>query len=149
MSASSSAVWDAQVMPGAGCPASVLASIRERRFDGALPELIGDQRVAGLAFVGSRGRHDGDDGSDVDLLVVVHDAAFADFTDQRWNRLWAGTDLLIDARQNAPAAATSMGALHVRSGLALGVDWYVHRVSMAAWPGLPCPARPGRAGTGR
>jgi predicted nucleotidyltransferase len=121
-------------MSGAACPASVLASIRQHWLDDALPELIGDHRVAGLAFVGSLGRHDGDNWSDVDLLVVVHDAAFADFSDQRRNRLWAGADLLIDARQNAPAAATSMGALYVRSGLPLGVDWYVYRASMAVWP---------------
>jgi hypothetical protein len=41
--------------------------------------------------------------------------------------------LLVDGRHNAPAGAMSVGTLYLRSGLPLGVDWYVYPASMAAW----------------
>lgn len=121
-------------MAGSSGSTRVLAAIREGWLAGALPELVGDRGVAGLALVGSLGRGDGDDWSDVDLLVAVHDPKVAEFADRSRNLRWAGADLLVDARQNAPAGARSVSTLYVRSGLPLGVDWYVYPASRAAWP---------------
>ena len=119
----------------AGAPSMpALASIRDGWLDAALPVVVGDPRVAGVAFVGSLGRGDADDWSDVDLLVAVHDDAYAGYVDPARNDLWASAEVLVDARHNAPAGAMAAGALHVRSGLPLGVDWYAYPASSAAWP---------------
>lgn len=106
-----------------------LAAVRGEWLDEALSSLRADPRVEGVALVGSLGRGEADDWSDVDLLVVVGAPAppgpFAP---------WGGAELVVDARQNAPAGATSVGTLYVRSGLPLGVDWYVHPAPTAVWP---------------
>ena len=108
--------------------------IRDRWLDEALPGLRLGLGVVGVALVGSLGRGEADDWSDVDLLVVVDDARVELFVDPSPDRLWEGAELVVDGRQNAPAGAMSVGTVYVRSGLPLGVDWYVYPVSMAAWP---------------
>lgn len=121
-------------MIGGSHPAGALAAIRSEWLDRALPQLVGDPRVVGLAFVGSLGRGEADDWSDVDLFVVVDDEQIASFVDRQSNPLWAAADLLVDARHNSPAGAMSVGTVYVRSGLPLGVDWYVYPSSIAALP---------------
>jgi hypothetical protein len=75
-----------------------------------------------------------DDWSDLDLLVVVHDDHHTEFVDPAHNTMWSTSDLIIDARRNAPAGANSVATRHLRSGLPVLVDWYVYPRSMAAWP---------------
>ena len=108
--------------------------IRDRWLDEALPGLRLDVGVVGVALVGSLGRGEADDWSDVDLLVVVDDGKVELLVDPSQDWLWEGAELVIGGRQNAPAGAMSVGTVYVRSGLPLGVDWYVYPVSMAAWP---------------
>lgn len=96
--------------------------------------LTADPRVRGWGLVGSFGRGQADDWSDVDLLIIVSDEDFHAFVDPQRNRLWSDADLVIDARRNTPIGATSFATLHVMSGLPIGVDWYVYPASLAAWP---------------
>ena len=120
-------------MSGEPSAARELAEIRARWLDEALVGLRRDARVVGVGLVGSLGRGEADDWSDVDLLVVVDDGE-GRFVDPLPDRLWAGAELVVAGRHNAPAGASSVGTVYVRSGLPLGVDWYVHPVSLAAWP---------------
>ena len=112
----------------------MLASVREDWLENAIGELSADARVAGVGLVGSLGRGDADDWSDIDVLVVVNDEHFDKFIDPAANALWRDAELFFDARQNAPRGATSVGALYLKSGLPVGVDWYLYPASMAAWP---------------
>lgn len=93
-----------------------------------------DARVAGWGLVGSFGRGDADDWSDLDVLVIVEDADFAAYIDPTENELWSSADVFIDARRNAPDAAMSAGTIYIESGLPVGVDWYVYPRAIAAWP---------------
>jgi hypothetical protein len=91
--------------------------------------------VAGAALVGSLGDGRADDWSDVDLLIVVQDAALDDFAAP--GRLTDGSGRLtfaIDARHNGPRGTRAVSAQYVLDRLPLWVDWHVHPVSLANWP---------------
>ena len=49
-------------------------------------------------------------------------------------RPWAQADLLSDGRHNSPAGSASVGTTHIRAGLPLWVDLYVHPVARTSWP---------------
>lgn len=83
--------------------------------------------------MGSFGRGEADEWSDLDLLVVTSDADFGDYERAR-NEHWSSAELFIDARRNAPAGARSAATVHVRSGLPIWVDWYTYPLAMAALP---------------
>jgi predicted nucleotidyltransferase len=110
------------------------ATLRDEWLDMTASALAGDPRVVGWGLVGSFGRGEADTWSDLDLLVFVRDRDFDRFTAAETNGYWSTADRFIDARRNAPAGATSIGSLYIRSGLPVGVDWYVYPISMAAWP---------------
>jgi hypothetical protein len=111
-----------------------LGELRDRLLDQVLGLLKADPVVAGVALVGSLGRGEADNWSDIDLLVLMDGPAIARFADEPAARPWARADLLSDGRHNSPAGATSMGATHVRSGLPLWVDLHVHPAGRARWP---------------
>ena len=67
-------------------------------------------------------------------LVFVRDRDFDRFIAAETNGYWSTADRFIDPRRNAPAGATYIGSIYIRSGLPVGVDWYVYPFSMAAWP---------------
>jgi hypothetical protein len=119
-----------QIAPG---PA-LLGELRDRLFDQVLALLKADAAVAGAALIGSLGRGEADNWSDIDLLVLMDDRAIARFADEPAASGWAQADLLSDGRHNSPAGATSVGATHLRSGLPLGVDLHVHPADRTRWP---------------
>lgn len=129
-SAVHSAVWDTRAVEDE----RGWTALRDAWLGGASAALSHDPRVAGWGLVGSFGRGEADDWSDVDLLVLVHDADFRAFVDPELNELWSKAQLLVDARRNAPIGATSVATLCVRSGLPIVADWYVYPSSMGAWP---------------
>jgi hypothetical protein len=92
--------------------------------------------------VGSFGRGEADDWSDLDLLVVTSDSHFDDFIEFARNPGWSTAELFIDARRNAPVGAMSAATVYVRSGLPIWVDWHVYPLAMAAWPS-DCAVRHG------
>ena len=85
-----------------------LASLRDTWLGETAKSLTSDPRVAGWGLVGSFGRGEADNWSDVDLLVIVHDRDFGTFVDPQQNRLWSSTHLVLDVRRNAPVGATSL-----------------------------------------
>ena len=110
------------------------AKLRDAWLDATASVLAADPRIVGWGLVGSFGRGEADSWSDLDLLVFVRDGDFGAFTSPEGNGYWFTADRFTDARRNAPAGATSVGSLYIRSGLPIGVDWYVYPASMAAWP---------------
>ena len=96
--------------------------------------LKADATVAGAALIGSLGRGEADNWSDIDLLVLMDDQAIAQFADEPAASRWAQADLLSDGRHNSPAGAISVGATHLRSGLPLRVDLHVHPADRTRWP---------------
>ncbi len=111
-----------------------MADLRDAWLGQTAAALTSDPRVAGWGLVGSFGRGEADNWSDVDLLVIVRDEDFGAFVDPARSRLWSTAHLLIDARRNAPVGATSVGTVCVRSGLPIGADWYLYPSSMGGWP---------------
>jgi predicted nucleotidyltransferase len=114
-------------------PAPRLRAIREAWLWRAIERLESDPAIGAAGFVGSFGRGDADDWSDVDLLIVVPDdqaGHYADATQLPGSELvtWS-----IDARQNAPRGASAIGVDYSIDGLPLHVDWYVYPRSQAAW----------------
>jgi hypothetical protein len=112
-----------------------LAEIRSRWLDAVIPALEDDQSVVGAALVGSLGRGGADDWSDVDLLVIVEDAALDDFVAP--GRLPSGPGqpiFAIDARHNGPRCTRAVSSQYVVDRLPLWVDWHMHPVSIANWP---------------
>jgi hypothetical protein len=106
--------------------------------DGLLDEVVGllraDDAVEGAALVGSLGRGEADNWSDIDLLILVGDDRLAGFAEYPAAWPWAHPDLLVDARHNAPAGATSMGATYLRAGLPVRMDMYVYPAARTRWP---------------
>jgi Nucleotidyltransferase domain len=96
--------------------------------------LQADLAVAGVALVGSLGRGEEDDWSDIDLLILASDQFIRQFMNEPAASPWARADLLSDGRHNSPAGATSLGATHIRSGLPLRVDLHVHPAGRTPWP---------------
>jgi Nucleotidyltransferase domain len=111
-----------------------LGDLRDRLLDQVLGLLRADTVVDGVALIGSLGRGEADNWSDIDLLIVMSDRALAQFMDEPAARPWAQADLLSDGRHNSPAGATSMGATHIRSGLPFWVDLHVHPRARTRWP---------------
>jgi nucleotidyltransferase-like protein len=113
---------------------ALLGELRDALFDHVLGLLKADPAVDGVAVIGSLGRGEADDWSDIDLLVLMGDQALARFADNPAVSPWARADLLVDGRHNSPAGAVSIGATHVRSGLPVRVDLHVHAAARTRWP---------------
>jgi hypothetical protein len=111
-----------------------LGELRDRLLDQVLGLLKADSDVEGVALIGSLGRGEADNWSDIDLLILMGDQALARFADEPAARPWAQADLLSDGRHNSPAGAASMGATHIRSGLPLWADLHVHPAARTRWP---------------
>jgi len=84
-------------------------------------------------LVGSLGRGDADDWSDIDLLIAVPDGQVVRYADATHLPASEQVTWSIDARHNAPRGAGSVGVRYVIDGLPLHVDWYVYPDSQAAW----------------
>jgi hypothetical protein len=113
---------------------ALLGRLRDTLLDQVLGLLEADPVVEGVALVGSLGRGEADDWSDIDLLILMGDRPLARFADEPDARPWAQADLLSDGRHNSPAGATSVGATHIRSGLPVWVDLHVHPAARTRWP---------------
>jgi hypothetical protein len=113
---------------------ALLAGLRDRLFDQVLGLLEADPAVAGAALVGSLGRGEGDNWSDIDLLILASDQFIRQFMNDPAASPWARADQLSDGRHNSPAGATSLGTTHLRSGLPLRVDLHVHPADRTPWP---------------
>jgi hypothetical protein len=96
--------------------------------------LEADAAVDGVALVGSLGRGEEDNWSDIDLLILASDQFIRQFMNEPAASPWARADLLSDGRHNSPAGATSLGTAHIRSGLPLWVDLHVHPADRTSWP---------------
>jgi hypothetical protein len=110
-----------------------LRAIREEWLRRAIEHLEADSAISAAGFVGSLGRGDADDWSDVDLLIVVPDDQVAHYADAAQlpgseQVMWS-----VDARHNAPRGAGAVGVRYVIDGLPLHVDWHVCPRSQAAW----------------
>jgi hypothetical protein len=114
-------------------PAPRLRAIREAWLGRAIGRLGADPAVRAAGLVGSLGRGDADDWSDIDLLIVVPDGQVDQYADAA--RLPGSEQAIwsIDARHNAPRGAGAIGVRYVIDGLPLHVDWYVYPRSRAAW----------------
>ena len=108
--------------------------LRDRLFDQVLGLLEADPAVAGVALVGSLGRGEEDNWSDIDLLILASDRFIRQFMNDPAASPWARADLLSDGRHNSPVGATSLGTTHIRSGLPLRVDLHVHPADRTPWP---------------
>jgi predicted nucleotidyltransferase len=116
------------------CGPTLLGDLRDNLLDQLLGFLETDLAAEGVALIGSLGRGEADNWSDIDLLILMDDQALASFVDEPAARPWAKADLLVDARHNSPAGATSMGATHIRAGLPIRVDFHVHPATATRWP---------------
>ena len=113
---------------------ALLASLRDRLLGQVLGLLEADPAVAGVALVGSMGRGEEDNWSDIDLLILASGQLIRQFMNEPAASPWARADLLSDGRHNSPAGATSLGTTHIRSGLPLRVDLHVHPADRTPWP---------------
>jgi predicted nucleotidyltransferase len=111
-----------------------LRAIRDGWLRLALEHLEADARIGAAGFVGSLGRGDADDWSDIDLLIVVPDDRVDHYADAVHLPGSERAVLSFDARHNAPSGAGSVGVRYVIDGLPLNVDWYIYPVSQGAWP---------------
>jgi Nucleotidyltransferase domain len=111
-----------------------LGGLRDSLLEQVLGLLEADPVVEGVALIGSLGRGEADNWSDIDLLILMGDRDLARFMDEPAARPWAQADLLSDGRHNSPAGATSVGTTHIRSGLPLRVDLHVHPAAWTRWP---------------
>jgi len=111
-----------------------LAGLRDRLLAQLLGLLEADPAVDGVALVGSLGRGEADDWSDIDLLILAGREFIDRFMTEPAASPWARADLLSDGRHNSPAGATSLGTTRIRSGLPLWVDLHVHPADRTCWP---------------
>jgi hypothetical protein len=119
----------------AGPPAPRLACIRSRWLAAATASICADPAVLGAALVGSLGAGRADDWSDIDLLIVVADAALDEYAAPGRPAGVPGTlTFASDARHNAPRGARAAGGQYIIDGLPLWVDRHVYPASWAAWP---------------
>jgi hypothetical protein len=113
---------------------ALLGRLRDRLLEEMLGLLEADPAVAGVALVGSLGRREEDDWSDIDLFILASDQFIRQFMNEPAASPWARADLISDGRHNSPAGATSLGTTHIRSGLPLWVDLHVHPADRTPWP---------------
>jgi hypothetical protein len=128
----------------------LLARLRDRLLDQVLGLLEADPGVTGVALVGSLGRGEEDNWSDIDLLVLTSDQFIRQFMNEPAASPWARADLLSDGRHNSPLGATSLGTTHIRSELPLWVDLHVHPADRTPWPAdshVVFERRPVKSGT--
>jgi hypothetical protein len=111
-----------------------LGRLRDEVLDQVLGLLKADPDVEGVALVGSFGRGEADNWSDVDLLILMEAVDIAQFADQPADRPWAHADLVTDGRHNSPVGATSVGTTRIRSGLPVWIDLHVHPAFRTNWP---------------
>jgi hypothetical protein len=114
-------------------PAPRLRAIRETWLRRAIDQLKADPDVCAAGFVGSLGRGDADDWSDVDLLIVVPDGRVGRHTDAARLPGSEQVALSFDARHNVPRGAGPVGAHDIIDGLPLAVDWYAYPLSQGVW----------------
>ena len=88
---------------------ALLASLRGRLLAQLLGLLEADPAVDGVALVGSLGRGEEDNWSDIDLFILASDQLIGQFMDEPAASPWARADLLSDGRHNSPTGATSLG----------------------------------------
>ena len=111
-----------------------LGELRDHLLDQVLGLLRADPVIDGVTLIGSLGRGEADNWSDIDLLILMDDQTLAQFADEPAARPWAQADLLSDGRHNSPAGATSVGTTRIRSGLPFSVDLHVHPAARTRWP---------------
>jgi hypothetical protein len=136
--------------PGNPGGPTLLARLRDRLLGQVLGLLEADPAVDGVALVGSLGRGEEDDWSDIDLFILASGQFIRQFMNEPTASPWARADLRSDGRHNSPAGATSLGTAHIRSGLPLWVDLHVHPADRTPWPAdgrVVFERRPVRAGT--
>ena len=109
-----------------------LRAIREAWLRPVLEQLQADPDVTAAGFVGSIGRGDADDWSDVDLVIVVPDDQVGRYADAARLPGPERVVLSFDARHNAPRGAGSAGVHYVIDGLPFNADWYVYPDSQGA-----------------
>jgi len=110
-----------------------LRAIREAWLRPVLEQLQADPDITAAGFVGSIGRGDADDWSDVDLVIVVPDDQVGRYADAARLPGPERVVLSFDARHNAPRGAGSVGVHYVIDGLPFNADWYVYPDSQGAW----------------
>jgi len=110
-----------------------LRAIREGWLRPVIEQLQADPDITAAGFVGSIGRGDADDWSDVDLVIVVPDDQVGRYADAARLPGPERVVLSFDARHNAPRGAGSVGVHHVIDGLPFNADWYVYPDSQGAW----------------
>lgn len=110
-----------------------LRAIREAWLDPVIEQLEADPVISAAGFVGSIGRGDADDWSDVDLVIVVPDDQVGRYADAARRRGPGRVAFSFDARHNAPRGAGSVGVHYVIDGLPFNADWYVYPDSQGAW----------------
>ncbi|MGH9224948.1 MAG: nucleotidyltransferase domain-containing protein [Acidimicrobiales bacterium] len=95
-----------------------------------------DPRFLANSVWGSLGRGDGDEWSDVDLVVVVADDSVRSVLTSLRDPASAFGDaaIVLDMPQNGVAGGAFVSVTYVESGLPLHVDWYVCPQSRP-WPG--------------
>jgi predicted nucleotidyltransferase len=113
--------------------APLLRAIREAWLGRAIERLEAHREVSAAGFVGSLGRGDADDWSDIDLLVVVPDGRVDHYADAAQLPVSEQVTWSIDARHNAPRGAGAVGVDYVIDGLPLHVDWYIYPRAQAVW----------------
>ncbi|WP_029136347.1 nucleotidyltransferase domain-containing protein [Nakamurella lactea] len=111
----------------------LLRELRDSWLGEVLDLLRDDDTVVAAGLVGSLGRGDDDDWSDIDLLIVVPDTQVARFVDARELPRADDLRLSFDARHNAPRHAGAVSGEYVIDGLPLWVDWYIYPASEAGW----------------
>ena len=88
-----------------------LRAVREAWLRPVIGQLEADPDISAVGFVGSIGRWDADD--------------------------WSEVALAFDARHNAPRGAGSVGVHYVIDGLPFNADWYVYPDSQGGPAGTP------------
>jgi len=109
-----------------------LRAIREGWLRPVIEQLQADPDITAAGFVGSIGRGDADDWSDVDLVIVVPDDQVGRYADAARLPGPERVVLSFDARHNAPRGAGSVGVHYVIDGLPFNADWYVYPDSQGA-----------------
>ena len=101
---------------GASEGPAVLARLRDRLLDQVLGLLEADPAVAGVALVGSLGRGQEDNWSDIDLLIVASEELIGQFMNEPAASPWARADLTRTRPPRSPPCAASRQTSHPRPG---------------------------------